>query len=333
MSVHPVHQPVSSMRPPPKSKNHAVRVDRVVRIAWTALGALSGASTLAAVIATVVLTTPMAITALVVTSIVSSFFLLIEGYKALHPHLPKTFQRPADYIKATVTDLFATLAVVMMTVSNKLRKKPQNLGTEGQRPILLIHGYLSHGSHWRYHRYRLRRAGLGPVYTINLGHPFHSIEEYTEKVKAEIEQIKKATGRLDITLVGHSMGGLVAAYYAAIHADKAGTRVTDVVTIGSPLRGTKIARIGIGKCTRQMQDNSPFMQKLAKGVERCVETCFLHIGSRADLVVRPTKSAYLGDDPAKHHILPDVGHLRLIASDRVIDIEIRHFKQRALAAA
>lgn len=330
MSVQSIRHPASF---PNRAERAPFRTDRLVRIAWTAFGALSSVTTLTAVIATTVLSTPIAITALVVTSTASTVFLFIETYKSLHPHLPKRFQQVADHIKATVTDVFATFAVVAMTATNWLRKKPQNLGTEGQRPILLIHGYLSHGSHWRYHRYRLRCAGLGPVYTINLGHPFHTIEEYTEKVRAKIEEIKKITDRLDVTLVGHSMGGVVAAHYVTTHAEKMGTRVPDVVTIGSPLRGTKVARIGIGKCTRQMQGNSSFIQEIGKRVEKCVKTAFLHIGSRSDLVVRPTTSAFLGKDRAKHYVLPDVGHLRLIASDRVIDTVICHLKQRVSDAA
>lgn len=85
---------------------------------------------------------------------------------------------------------------------------------------------------------------MGPIYTIDLGSPFLSIEEYAEKVKEKAKQIAHETGHTKLALIGHSMGGLVSAYYA-IHLAPEGS-IRSVITLGSPMQGTKVAFFGVG---------------------------------------------------------------------------------------
>ena len=79
---------------------------------------------------------------------------------------------------------------------------------EKKWPILLIHGYLNSNLVWLYFGKQLKNRGFGPIYTINLGWPFGSIENYAQKVALKVEKIKEETGKAKVILVGHSMGGL-----------------------------------------------------------------------------------------------------------------------------
>lgn len=192
--------------------------------------------------------------------------------------------------------------------------KPQ--GNLAGRPILMINGYLSFGSTWHYQRQRLIEAGLGPVYTMNVG-SFKSIETYAKYVKERVDQIKAETGRSDITLICHSKGGLVGSYYATHFAE--GTDVAEIITIGSPLSGTPVAYIGPGYDASEMRPNSDLVLRLRDKI-RVSTTRFFHIASKMDEVV-PFSSAHPeGHHPhATKHMIEDIGHLGLVFSSRVAD--------------
>src|SRR5690606_4003673 len=134
------------------------------------------------------------------------------------------------------------------------------------RPILLVHGYLNNSSAWSHYLDVLPKQGLGPVYAIDLGHPFLPLSAYAHKVKEKAEEIRKQTGRGDLVLIGHSMGGIVSSLYAAKLAEKGS--VTDLFTIGSPLSGAPMAAMaGIGPNGREMREGSPLLAEIRQGLE------------------------------------------------------------------
>lgn len=198
------------------------------------------------------------------------------------------------------------------------------------RPILLVHGYLHNSSGWYSMRRELEKHGFGPVYTINLGSPFHSIEYYACLVKEKAEQIAKDTKRSDLTLIGHSMGGVVCCYYAINLAPP--DSIEQVFTLGSPLRGTRNSGYGLGKCTDQISFKTPpnpFISKLLKGISSKETIQFYHIGSLDDLLISPKNSAY--PPIFKPHVhrfcLRDVGHVSLLFSEEVYDIVLSNLDQ------
>jgi triacylglycerol lipase len=184
------------------------------------------------------------------------------------------------------------------------------------RPILLVHGYLNSGFVWDFHKNRLARAGIGPIYTIDLGYPFHSIRTYAEKVRDKAQQIAKETGRNDLTLIGHSMGGLVSYYYATHMAQGS---VSEVITIASPLRGTHVAKIGLGQCAREMQIGSEFIQELQNAAAHSPHIRFYNIATQTDELVVPYTSSIFQSEPHRQFFIEDVGHASLLFSERVSD--------------
>ncbi|MDE3046638.1 MAG: alpha/beta fold hydrolase [Verrucomicrobiota bacterium] len=200
-----------------------------------------------------------------------------------------------------------------------------------QTPVLLVHGYLHNGSGWLYYKRRLKAIGFDSVHALTLGkNPFRSIEDYAKVIQTKITQIKEATGRSDIILVGHSMGGLASSYYAANQANEDQITVKQVVTIGSPLKGSPLARLGPGRNAAQMRANSEFLTNLLDAIgkaHQAVEqeerrgTTFHHIGSKTDVVV-PGNNALHGnlDDPNHNVLFKDLGHLGLLFSPRVADV-------------
>lgn len=190
---------------------------------------------------------------------------------------------------------------------NKKNRQPANAG----RPILLVHGYLHNASAWLYLTHCLAKAGVGNVYTINLWPPFCSIERYVELVKKKVKRIQEETSRQDVLLIGHSMGGLVISEAAL------GLSLPQAITLGSPLRGTPVAYIGLGKNAQQMHPGSLFTTQLQQKLINNKTVRFLHVGSKADRVV-PEKYAF--PEPgalAEQFSVSDLGHVSLLFSPRI----------------
>lgn len=185
------------------------------------------------------------------------------------------------------------------------------------RPILLIHGYLQNGSNWIFFKPMLCRRNFGPIFTIDLKPHFGSINEHAELVKKKAQEIAAELGRTDLTLIGHSMGGLVSALYAAKFAPP--NTVTDVVTIGSPIAGTHAAIIALGSNGREMRRNSEFTKMLHDEMAQNESVRFFHIGSKTDQIIIPNSSAWTGRDPEKEYAVEDLGHMSLLFSRRIAD--------------
>jgi triacylglycerol lipase len=220
-----------------------------------------------------------------------------------------------NYFFGIISELFSFLLLIITSGLDLTKSDEKSSRNSKGIPILLVHGYFHGSSAWIYLRYYLSRQNFGPIYTINLGSPFHSIEEYAELVNAKIKWISQRTGQSDIILIGHSMGGLICSYYTLYLAPK--KTVKALVTLGSPLAGTKLAKIGIGNCARQMQRGSAFIEGLGKALASCEGIPFLHVGTLTDLIIRPVKSAFPNNSQAEIVKFNNLGHIGLLYSRRV----------------
>ncbi len=217
------------------------------------------------------------------------------------------------WIHAMVFEVFAVLAVFFVRQLRFIRTSKEERGNG--IPILLVHGYLHDRSAWIYHKKKLLLHGFGPVYTISLGYPFLSIMEYVKIIEQKALQIEKETGRKELILIGHSMGGLISSLYATKFAPSG--KVTDVITIGSPLAGTPVAKIAIGPDAREMEKGSELVKGLQEAVRSAKGIRFYHIATKTDQLVVPYTSAIIEGRPERQLILEDVGHASLLYSPRV----------------
>jgi triacylglycerol esterase/lipase EstA (alpha/beta hydrolase family) len=195
-----------------------------------------------------------------------------------------------------------------------------------QTPILLIHGFCGSSNNWLYHIQRLREAGYKNIFTINLGSPFRSIDDYACRVK---HMVAKIQGLLPehpgIALVGHSMGGLVARHYRYTYADAQHENVQKIFTIGTPLDGTYLAYLAswISPAARQMEPGSSYVQQQQQ-FARCDDTTkYVHIGTNVDSIVVPGSSALKGGSQhIKTAVLDATGHVEYLFSDATADLLI-----------
>jgi triacylglycerol lipase len=199
---------------------------------------------------------------------------------------------------------------------------------QGNRPILLVHGYFSNRGIWWTMRRRLAKAGLGPIYTVSLNTPFGSIDRMVPTLTKCVAEILKATGAPTLDIVAHSMGGLVT---RAMMVDDAisqegnvavGLRIGKFITLGSPHHGTKIAKAGIGECVVEMREDSAWLKLLEKREESTAKPITTSIYTMNDDLVYPPETARL--NWAENVPMAAVGHVSLLfsvaATERVIAV-------------
>jgi len=194
-------------------------------------------------------------------------------------------------------------------------------------PVLLLHGVLCNAGSMHDLRSALVARDIHPVYTLSYGPPLESIEQFVDQVAAKIDAILAGTGARRVAIVGHSMGGLVARAYLRRHGP---AKVSTVMTIGTPHRGSVHAWLFPGVCLGQLRPGNTWLAELNRGeaVPRGVRV--VSLWSWHDSMVAPQTSAQL--DGAVNIALSGIGHNALVANPRVFALVAEELKRAAQSA-
>lgn len=183
------------------------------------------------------------------------------------------------------------------------------------RPLLLIHGIVCNYSVWRPWLEHLRTAGFCPVRAVNLEPLFVDIEVHAARVAQELRALQRETDGAPVSIIAHSMGGLVAR--AALRLLGPGS-IRTVVTIASPHHGTRLARwFPWLPPMRQMTPDSSWLQALNAAQEGQLMAPLTSIYSLEDNLVVPARSSRLEGAHARE--LRGFGHLGLLSSRPAIE--------------
>lgn len=151
----------------------------------------------------------------------------------------------------------------------------------------------------------------------DIGSGLCCIRRSAERAAREIELAARESGEDRVDVVGHSLGGLVATY--ALKRLDQGERIRSVITLGTPHRGSPIARLVAGALERlsssmsQMIPDSDLLQELAAldVPERCQ---LVSIAADDDALV-PALYAELPRQPRQFNLrVASGGHLGLLFS-------------------
>ena len=194
--------------------------------------------------------------------------------------------------------------------------------TQGTGPeVILIHGFASSSDVWsgvakeigpRFRLHLVSVAGLaGSPAAENVP------ESYLETIRDEIARYIEVGKLKKPVLIGHSMGGLISLYYTLFFAEK--ETVKKVITIGSPLKGTIMANIAIGKCGKQMKRGSKLTKKLEKAFNEKKPLNVFHIATEKDTLVIPYQSCFLSEDKKHQYLLKNIGHVEMLYSKKILD--------------
>ncbi len=182
------------------------------------------------------------------------------------------------------------------------------LSAAGRRPLLLVHGYGCSRGVWWLLRRRLEAAGH-VVATISLTPPYTSIGKLVPQLNARIEEVCAATGSQQLTLIGHSMGGLVCRSYLARHGNG---RIDRLITLATPHAGSELARLGFGRNAREMEPDSLWLRDMAG--EKPGIPVFSLRNPWDNYIVPPDNQRLPG---ARDIELPPAGHLAMLYDARV----------------
>lgn len=151
--------------------------------------------------------------------------------------------------------------------------------------------------------------------------PADTVRRSIEADAAVLDTYVRAASHADIYLIGYSLGGVVAAYYAAAypaHDAAAGTRIAGVITLDSPVHGFRPTMPCLGSgmggwvskfefamnkwlVLPELQPNSAVIARIAN-LPRAVPT--LTIASQDDCLVTPAQALL----PGAQQVLTHSGH-------------------------
>ncbi|UGY93200.1 esterase/lipase family protein [Streptomyces gobiensis] len=187
----------------------------------------------------------------------------------------------------------------------------------GPRPVLLIHGFVDNRSVFTLLRRSLARHGWQQLIGLNYSPLTCDIRAAAEQLGQRIEEICERTGHSQVDIVGHSLGGLIARYYAQRLNDGTGTgtgtRVHTLITLGTPHSGTRVVPpMSAHPIVRQMRPDSDVVRELAGPAPGC-RTRFVSFWSDLDELMSPAETARL-DHPdllTRSVRVHGVGHLAM----------------------
>jgi triacylglycerol esterase/lipase EstA (alpha/beta hydrolase family) len=175
-------------------------------------------------------------------------------------------------------------------------------------PVILVHGTFGDRTHlWEPISYRLSQAGYC-VFSLDYGNRATGpIEDSAQQLADFTARVLSATGADEVSMVGHSQGGLMPRYYIKNLGGAA--YVDDLVGIAPSNHGTTVLNStmfdpsGGGYCRacEQQVAGSPFLTALNADDETPGDVDYTNIVTTHDEVVVPFTSGYLegGRDTAQ----------------------------------
>lgn len=174
---------------------------------------------------------------------------------------------------------------------------PDVAGRPGVRGIVFVHGYLCNRGFWNPWLKRCI-AVRQPCIAVSLEPVFTELDAYVGAVDRAVATMERETGSAPL-LVCHSMGGLVARAWLASVAG-ADARVHRVFTIGTPHRGTWLARLSRTVNATNMRPSCDWLCRLEKREPASRAANFTCFYSHADNIVIPPTAAILPGAESRH---------------------------------
>ena len=168
--------------------------------------------------------------------------------------------------------------------------------------VVFVHGYFASAGVWNPLADDLAARGVAPRQLHFNYTPTGSIESHARRLH---HAIGRAHPHGPVCIVAHSLGGLIARWYAQL----LGGRVDALVAMGTPHHGTSRARGWPLNLARELSPGSSALSALASTRHRLARTQLTSIVGGIDVLVEPESAALEGSSVIT---LPGVGHHGLI---------------------
>jgi hypothetical protein len=153
--------------------------------------------------------------------------------------------------------------------------------------IVCLHGLFHNPSAWILLRLRLHRAGFHNCYCPRYRSFRNDIPGAIRELELELKQILEKHPEQEIIFIGHSLGGLLALY---LGTNNRSWPVREIVTLGTPFSGSKMAVFGISSLAKSLLPNSREFKNLCSGINWKTTIPGLALYSAIDNMVLPLKS-------------------------------------------
>jgi len=225
--------------------------------------------------------------------------------------------------------IMESLALFMVMVTYPfcllMDRLPRRISKDGKNPVLCVHGWGMASHVFIPVRILLAFLGFGNVFFLTHRPMTAPVEILAGKVARRIDDVLKKTGAQQLTLVTHSMGGVLARY--ALKNLGAAGKVDRVITLGGPHQGSRMAVMcPVGKNTLEFTYQSAMNKELASNGLTPGGASYISIYSFFDNAVLPPESSDLGPE-AKNLIVPCHGHMALLYSPWVLRHIARELRQ------
>jgi hypothetical protein len=191
---------------------------------------------------------------------------------------------------------------------------------EGEDVVVLVHGFLASAGVFRPLRARLERETDARVATFSHA-PGAGIRRIAKQLAALVDRVPEGAR---ITVVGHSLGGVVARWY--VQEMFGHERVVRTVSLGSPFCGIDVPQLGVGV---DLHAQSTLLKTLREHAHVCgVPHTSIVAGS--DTIVHGHATACLGYGDVV--LLHDRGHNQLLFDDEAAGVVIECVKRNASGA-
>lgn len=179
--------------------------------------------------------------------------------------------------------------------------------------LLLLHGDWHNQSGWLPLAWKLKRHYKGAIFSIN-----SNARWGRKRIQAKLREIRQMAQKsgaslpIQIILIGHSMGGILAAETLLASPPLEGLELIQAISIGGRLQPKEYP---FYKLNRHLFNRLERLKKRVKE-KRDLLTRLYSIGSEADWLV-PPEATTLFQPPEQQCLLEGEGHLSLLYSERV----------------
>ncbi len=186
----------------------------------------------------------------------------------------------------------------------------------GEDVVVLVHGFLASAGVFRPLRARLERETGARVATFTHA-PGMGIRRIARQLGELVDRIPAGTR---VTVVGHSLGGVVARWY--VQEMGGGARVARTVSMASPFGGVDVPPLLVGA---DLHEQSALLRRLRDGAHHS-GVPHTSIVAEEDTVVAGVSTACLGFGDVV--VLPKRGHNALLFCEQAAGVVIDRVKQR-----
>jgi hypothetical protein len=188
----------------------------------------------------------------------------------------------------------------------------------GDDVVVLVHGFMASAGVFRPLRKRLEREAGARVATFTHA-PGAGIVRIAKRLAALVDRLPEGAR---ITVVGHSLGGVVARWYVQEMGGR--SRVARTISLASPFGGIDVPPYFVGN---DLHEQSVLLKRLRDGAHVCGVPHTSIVGQKDELVVG-VETACLGFGEVV--VLPERGHNGLLFCEQAAALVIDRVKSRTV---